>query len=175
MCFPTAGSRCGRAVAGGSRERHRQRMSARPTSARPLVRSSRRSLKAAWTDFDDALARANTLPFDGELPRDRRRKNLRVARECVLLARLADSVELRDEPIQLLRMVESSSEPRSRRNFRRLLSCFPVAIGPLRFSRRIPPIKHIRRGVASRVALILGVHGTFAAGFQRLGQKDGLV
>src|SRR5215831_4625617 len=45
------------------------------------------------------------------------------------------------------------------------LSCFPVAIGPLRFSRRIPPIKHIRRGVASRVALILGVHGTFAVGF----------
>jgi hypothetical protein len=41
--------------------------------------------------------------------RDRRRKNLRVARECVLLARLADSVELRDEPIQLLRMVTVSS------------------------------------------------------------------
>jgi hypothetical protein len=40
------------------------------------------------------------------------------------------------------------------------LSCFPVAIGPLRFFRRIPPIKHIRRGVASRVALTLGVHGT---------------
>jgi hypothetical protein len=37
------------------------------------------------------------------------------ARECVL--RLADSVELRDQPIQLLRMMESSSEPRSRRNF----------------------------------------------------------
>jgi hypothetical protein len=54
------------------------------------------------------------------------------------------------------------------------LSCFPVAIGPLRFSRRIPPIKHIRRGVASRVALILEVDRTFAAGFQRLGQKDGL-
>jgi hypothetical protein len=28
------------------------------------------------------------------------------ARECVLLARLADSVELRDQPIQLLRMME---------------------------------------------------------------------
>jgi len=55
------------------------------------------------------------------------------------------------------------------------LSCFQVAIGPLRFSRRIPPIKHIRRGVASRVALILEVDRTFAAGFQRLGQKDGLV
>ena len=40
------------------------------------------------------------------------------------------------------------------------LSCFPVAIGPLRFSRRIPPIKHIRRVVASRVALTWGVHGT---------------
>src|SRR5437016_12161918 len=40
------------------------------------------------------------------------------------------------------------------------LSCFPVAIGPLRFSRRIPPIKYIRRGVASRVAPTLGVHGT---------------
>src|SRR5205807_6346193 len=38
------------------------------------------------------------------------------------------------------------------------LSCFRVAIGPLRFARRIPPIKHIRRGVA--VALTLGVHGT---------------
>jgi hypothetical protein len=37
------------------------------------------------------------------------------ARECVLLARLADSVG--DQPIQLLRMMESSSEPRSRRNF----------------------------------------------------------
>ena len=45
------------------------------------------------------------------------------------------------------------------------LSRFPVAVGPLRFSRPIPPIKHIRRGVASRVALILGVHGTFAVGF----------
>jgi hypothetical protein len=33
------------------------------------------------------------------------------ARECVLLARLADSVALRDQPIQLLRMMESSSEP----------------------------------------------------------------
>jgi hypothetical protein len=32
------------------------------------------------------------------------------ARECVLLARLADSVELLDQPIQLLRMMESSSE-----------------------------------------------------------------
>src|SRR5260370_9136656 len=40
------------------------------------------------------------------------------------------------------------------------LSCFPVAIGPLRFSRRIPPIKHIRRVVASRVALTWGAHGT---------------
>ena len=39
-----ATSRCGRAVAGGSHERHR----ARPTSARPTVRSSRRSLTAAW-------------------------------------------------------------------------------------------------------------------------------
>jgi hypothetical protein len=39
------------------------------------------------------------------------------ARECVLLARLADSMALRDQPIQLLRMMESSSEPRSRRNF----------------------------------------------------------
>jgi hypothetical protein len=37
------------------------------------------------------------------------------ARECV-----ADSMELRDRPIQLLRMMESSSEPRSRRNFPRL-------------------------------------------------------
>ena len=55
------------------------------------------------------------------------------------------------------------------------LSCFQVAIGPLRFSRRIPPIKHIRRGVASRAALILGVDRTFAVGFHRLGQKDGLV
>ena len=35
------------------------------------------------------------------------------ARECVLLARVADSVELLDQPIQLLRMRESSSEPRS--------------------------------------------------------------
>jgi hypothetical protein len=42
------------------------------------------------------------------------------ARECVLLASLADSVELRDQPIQLLGMMESSSEPRSRRNFPRL-------------------------------------------------------
>jgi hypothetical protein len=42
------------------------------------------------------------------------------ARECVLLARLADSVELRDQQIQLLRMMESGSEPRSRRNFPRL-------------------------------------------------------
>jgi hypothetical protein len=41
------------------------------------------------------------------------------ARECVLLARLAD-VELHDQPIQLLRMMESSSEPRSRRDFPRL-------------------------------------------------------
>jgi hypothetical protein len=39
------------------------------------------------------------------------------ARECVPLARLAASVEGRDQPIQLLRMMESSSEPRSRRNF----------------------------------------------------------
>jgi hypothetical protein len=39
------------------------------------------------------------------------------------------------------------------------LSCFPVAIVTLRLSRRIPPIKHIRRGFVSRVALILGVHG----------------
>jgi hypothetical protein len=37
------------------------------------------------------------------------------ARECVLPARLAASVEGRDQPIQLLRMMESSSEPRSRR------------------------------------------------------------
>src|SRR5262249_58345431 len=44
-------------------------------------------------------------------------------------------------------------------------SCFPVPIGPPRFSGGFPPIKHIRRGVASRVALILGVHGTFAVGF----------
>ena len=42
------------------------------------------------------------------------------ARECVLLAKLADSVELLDQPIQLLRMMESSSEPRSRRNFSHL-------------------------------------------------------
>jgi RNA polymerase primary sigma factor len=40
-------------------------------------------------------------------------KEFEDARECVLLARLADSVELRDRPIQLLRMMESSSEPRS--------------------------------------------------------------
>ena len=33
------------------------------------------------------------------------------ARERVLLARLADSVELLDQPFQLLRMMESSSEP----------------------------------------------------------------
>ncbi len=39
------------------------------------------------------------------------------------------------------------------------LSCFPVAIVPLRLSRRIPPLKHIRRGFMTRVALILGVHG----------------
>ena len=39
------------------------------------------------------------------------------------------------------------------------LSCFPIAIVPLRLSRRIPAIKHIRRGFVSRVALILGVHG----------------
>jgi hypothetical protein len=39
------------------------------------------------------------------------------ARECILVARLADSVEVRDQLIQLLRMMESSSEPRSRRNF----------------------------------------------------------
>jgi hypothetical protein len=39
------------------------------------------------------------------------------ARECVLLAGLADSVALCDQPIQLLRMMESSGEPRSRRNF----------------------------------------------------------
>src|SRR6266404_5806332 len=32
--------------------------------------------------------------------------------------------------------------------------------GHSEFPGRIPPIKHIRRGVASRVALILGVHGT---------------
>jgi len=38
-------------------------------------------------------------------------------RECALLARLADSVQLHDQPIQLLRIMESSSEPRSRRNF----------------------------------------------------------
>jgi hypothetical protein len=38
------------------------------------------------------------------------------------------------------------------------LGCF-LAIVPLRLSRRIPPIKHIRRGFVSRVALILGVHG----------------
>jgi hypothetical protein len=38
------------------------------------------------------------------------------ARECVVLARHAARVELRDQLIQLLRM-ESSSEPRSRRNF----------------------------------------------------------
>ena len=37
------------------------------------------------------------------------------------------------------------------------LSRFAVAIGPLRFSERIPPIKHIWRGFASRVAVILGV------------------
>jgi hypothetical protein len=36
------------------------------------------------------------------------------------------------------------------------LSCFPVAIVPLRLSRRIPPLKHIRRGFMTRVALILG-------------------
>ena len=42
------------------------------------------------------------------------------ARECVLLARFADSVELRDQLIQLLRMMESSSEPRSRRKFQHL-------------------------------------------------------
>src|ERR1019366_9604403 len=36
------------------------------------------------------------------------------------------------------------------------LSCSPVAIVLLRLSRRIPPIKHIRRGFGSRVALILG-------------------
>ena len=57
-------------------------------------------------------------PHDGPLARDilnhvmeyaaqwaavyRPRKNLRVARECVLLARLPDSVELRDEPIHCL-------------------------------------------------------------------------
>jgi hypothetical protein len=39
------------------------------------------------------------------------------------------------------------------------LSCFPVAIVPLRLSWRIPSIKHIRHGFVSRVALILGVHG----------------
>jgi hypothetical protein len=38
-------------------------------------------------------------------------------RECVLLARLADSVELRDSQIQLLRMMESSSEPRFQTKF----------------------------------------------------------
>ena len=31
------------------------------------------------------------------------------ARACVLLARLADSMELRDQPIQLLRMMESAA------------------------------------------------------------------
>ena len=36
------------------------------------------------------------------------------------------------------------------------LRCFPVAIVPVRLSRRIPPIKHIRRGFVSRVALIWG-------------------
>jgi hypothetical protein len=45
-------------------------------------------------------------------------ENLRAyERECALLARLANSVKLHDQPIQLLRMMESSSEPRSRRNF----------------------------------------------------------
>jgi hypothetical protein len=36
------------------------------------------------------------------------------------------------------------------------LSCFLVAIVPLRLSRRIPPIKLIRRSFVNRVALILG-------------------
>src|SRR6266478_5992431 len=42
------------------------------------------------------------------------------ARECVVLARHAARVELRDQLIQLLRMMESSSEPRSRRNDERI-------------------------------------------------------
>src|ERR1700730_18667883 len=47
------------------------------------------------------------------------------------------------------------------------LSRFAIAIGPLRFSERIPPIKHIWRGFASRVAVILGVHGVEPATARR--------
>ena len=54
------------------------------------------------------------------------------------------------------------------------LSCFPVAIWAFPIFQAIPPNKHIRRGVASRAALILGVDRTFAVSFHRLGQKDGL-
>ena len=39
------------------------------------------------------------------------------------------------------------------------LSLFAVPIGLFRFSERTAPIKYIQRGFASRVAVILGVHG----------------
>src|SRR5207248_7839691 len=51
----------------------------------------------------------------------------------------------------------SSDLPFDALRARMALRCFAVAIGPLRFSELIPPIKHIWRGFASRVAVILGV------------------
>jgi len=39
------------------------------------------------------------------------------------------------------------------------VSFFAAAIWSLRFSERTAPIKHIQRGFASRVAVILGMHG----------------
>jgi hypothetical protein len=119
---------------------------------------------------DEIIAQALLRLDDGQF--ELRPLQPRASPVEIATAVVVDSALRRRYPVSCALQVGNGVLPRRRpraflaRSLRRppgarmaALSGFPVAIVPLRLSQRIPPIKHIRRGFVSGVALILEVHG----------------